>query len=107
MAMPNSPIPWLGSSRGSTSVTSLQTWFWWGYGVCGVLGWGLVGLIWWRSGDFWHATDSVMEMVASLTRMAGFALALVLLFSTACAVAFGVVILPIMGVVWIVNRQRR
>ena len=82
-------------------------WFWCGYGAFGVLGWGLVGLIWWRTGDFWRATDSVAGMVGSFTWAVGLGIALFLLFSTAFAAALGLVVLPIAGVVWIVSRRRR
>lgn len=88
--------------------TRLLVWFWCGYAAFGVLGWGLVGLIWWRTGDFWRATDSVAAMVGSFTWAVGLGIALFLLFSTAFAAALGlVVVLPIAGVVWIVSRRGR
>jgi hypothetical protein len=87
-------------------VSTLPAWFWWGYGTFGVVAWALVGFIWWRGGDFWNATDIVCGMVANLAWGAGFAVAMFLLLSTAGAGALGLVVVPIVGVAWVVHRLR-
>ncbi len=80
--------------------------FWWFYGVGGVLGWLAVGFVWWHTGKIGFAVEVVCRTVAIAGSWAGFALAGFWLASTALMLGLGLIVLPIMTVVWVVERRR-
>lgn len=80
--------------------------FWWPYACGGVLGWLAVGFVWWRTSNFEFAFDVVCRGVGGLASWVGYALAMFWLASTALMVGLGLIVVPFMAVVWIVQRHR-